>query len=253
MALFTPAVIEVTHENAVVEAGLRRILGAWPEFEVRGAKGASGFTAPTGDPDVIVLDHASGIQWAKNLQRHPRTSIMVVSMTGQETDVRSALAAGVRGYVLIDCSADDIVNAARALAAGRRHLCTAATLLMADSLAQPTLTMRESEVLALVFRGNNNKEVARALDISVGTVKSHVRGLLMKLGARCRTEALWIASQRGLIARPMDAVADLSAMSRQSSSDGSSAALRVTATRPRTLPTLGALQVSAAWGLRRAG
>jgi DNA-binding NarL/FixJ family response regulator len=225
MALVTPAVIDVTHHNAVIEAGLRRILASWPEFEVRGGAHAGGPATQSSDPDVVVLDHDNGISWAKRHPLQSRTNVLVVSMVGQESDIRSALAAGVRGYVLIDCSADEIVNAARAVAAGRRHLCTAATLRMADSLAQPVLTSRETEVLALVFRGNNNKEVARSLGISVGTVKSHMRGLLTKLGARCRTEALWVASQRGLIDRSADA-----------GSDGSAASMRQAPAAGRRVP-----------------
>jgi len=242
MALVTPAVIDVTHQNAVIEAGLRRILASWPEFEVRGGAEAGGPATQPSDPDVVVLDHDNGINWAKSHQLHPRTNVLVVSMMGQESDIRSALAAGVRGYVLIDCSADEIVNAARAVAAGRRHLCTAATLRMADSLAQPVLTSREAEVLALVFRGNNNKEVARTLGISVGTVKSHMRGLLTKLGARCRTEALWVASQRGLIDRSADAGSDGNTAPRRAPPTGGRSVPRVTGAQSRSFSSAGVLQ-----------
>lgn len=233
MPMVRPAVVTVAHENAVIEAGLRHILGSWPEFEIQPSVDSNQFAAAqAGTSDVLILDHESGIAWAKN---HPLGSahckVMVVAMTGQEADVRIALEVGIRGYVLIGCSADDIVNAARAVAAGRRHLCSAATLRMADSLSQPTLTLRESEVLALVFRGLNNKEVARLLDISVGTVKSHMRGLLAKLGARCRTEALWIASQRGLITRPDEATSDDAQASSRSLPSES-----WTTSRPRSVP-----------------
>ena len=210
MRYFTPAVVMVTHENAVIEAGLRHILGASPEFEVQASASSTQVAAAkAGDPDLVVLDHESGIAWARGAQRDSaRTNVMVVAMTAQEADVRVALEAGIRGYVLVGCSEAEIVNAARGVAAGRRHLCSEVTLRIADSLSQPALTLRESEVLSLVCRGLNNKEVGRSLDISVGTVKSHMRGLLAKLGARCRTEALWIASQRGLITRTEDASSD---------------------------------------------
>lgn len=194
--------VEVTHDIAVVEAGLRAILGAFPEFEVRPATRAR---SPAADVDLIVADHESGLRC---VARHGTDSnVLVIAMSGQDADVRSALEAGVRGYVICG-SEDEIVRAARAVAAGRRHLCSAATLRVADSLGQPALTLRESDVLALVLRGQSNKEIARALGIAEGTVKAHMRALLTKLGARCRTEALWIASQRGFVLRPSGATAE---------------------------------------------
>jgi DNA-binding NarL/FixJ family response regulator len=235
MPMFKPATVMVCHESAVIEAGIRHILGAWPEFEVLPAAHSNPRSALAAEPDLMVLDQERGIQWAKSRRDFPdsRANVMVVAMKGQESDVRLALEAGVRAYVLMGCSSDEIVDAAGAAAAGRRHLCSAASLHMADSLAQPALTPRESDVLALVFRGLNNKEVARALVISVGTVKSHMRGLMAKLGARCRTEALWIASQRGLITRPVDAVPGDS---------GSSRPYRTTG-QPASSPHLGRTQV----------
>lgn len=199
MPLSRPTVVEVVHQNAVIEAGIRCILETSPEFDVR----PSGPPAPAPEPDLMVLDPDGGTERLARRRAVPSAHphVIVVAMAAQETDVRRAWEAGVRGYVILGGAAEEIVTAARAVAAGRRYLCPAATLLMADSLTQPVLTPREGDVLALVNRGQNNKEVARSLEISVGTVKSHMRGIMTKLGARCRTEALWIASQRGLIAR----------------------------------------------------
>lgn len=192
-----PAVLDIQHEHALVNAGLRRILDAWSEFHVLPADSPSGQLHAA---DVVVLDHDAALE-----RRHPSQpggpNTLVVSTIAQDANVRAALEAGVLGYVSASCSADEIRMAVRVVAAGRRYLCSTASICIADSLALPALTARESEVLALVSRGRNNKEVARLLEVSVGTVKSHVRALLSKLGAQCRTEAMWIASQRGLIQR----------------------------------------------------
>ena len=248
MHMTRPAVVTIDHQNAVIEAGLRHILGSWPEFEIQPSVDSNRFAAAqAGSSDVLILDHDSGIAWARNHQLEPaRARVMIVALTGQEADVRVALEAGIRGYVLAGCSEDEIVYAARDVAAGRRHLCSAATLRMADSLSQPTLTLRESEVLALVFRGLNNKEVARSLDISVGTVKSHMRGLLAKLGARCRTEALWIASQRGLITRPEEANPGRAQVPGRSSSPASWGASRAGGISPKVAANLGVLHEATA-------
>jgi len=202
MPLSRPTLVEVVHQNAVIEAGIRCILETSPEFDVRTSH------PPAPELELVVLDPDGAPE--RLARRRPgacaNPHVIVVAMAVQETDVRRAWEAGVRGYVILGGAAEEIVTAARAVAAGRRYLCPAATLLMADSLTQPVLTPREGDVLALVNRGQNNKEVARSLEISVGTVKSHMRGIMTKLGARCRTEALWIASQRGLIARQANAV-----------------------------------------------
>ena len=197
-----PATVVVSHANALVEAGLRHILGKLPGLDVEPiSRSDRSLSTLAKEADLFVLDHDSCIQWAKDncSGSGMQAKVMVVAMSGQDIHARAAIEAGVRGYVLIDCAPEEIADAAVAVAAGRRHLCSVATLRMADSLAQPTLTQREHDVIALVFRGSNNKEVARSLNISVGTVKSHMRGVMSKLGARCRTEASWIASQRGLI------------------------------------------------------
>lgn len=192
-----PAVLDIQHAHALINAGLRRTLDAWSECHVLPADSPSGQLYAA---DVVVLDHDAALE-----RRHPSQpggpNTLVVSTGGQDANVRAALEAGVLGYVSASCSADEIRMAVRVVAAGRRYLCSTASICIADSLALPALTARESEVLALVSRGRNNKEVARLLEVSVGTVKSHVRALLSKLGAQCRTEAMWIASQRGLIQR----------------------------------------------------
>jgi DNA-binding NarL/FixJ family response regulator len=192
-----PAVLDIQHAHALINAGLRLTLDAGSEFHVLPADSPSGQRDAA---DVVVLDHDAALQ-----RRHPARpggpNTLVVSTIGQDVNVRGALEAGVLGYVSASCAADEIRMAVRVVAAGRRYLCSTASICIADSLALPALTAREFEVLALVSRGRNNKEVARLLEVSVGTIKSHVRALLSKLGAQCRTEAMWIASQRGLIPR----------------------------------------------------
>lgn len=194
--------VELRHGLPVVEAGLRHILEEWPDFELWPLPPAAAH-APWQErtPDVTILDHDRALQMV--MDRSPTAAssrrILVVAMMGHELDVRGAVEAGIRGYVVTDCPTEEIVRAARAVAAGQRYLCTAASLCLADKLGQPALTLRENEVLSLAMRGQSNKEMARSLAISVGTVKAHMRTLFSKLGARCRTEALWLASEKGLI------------------------------------------------------
>jgi len=197
MSLQNPPVLAIQHELALIDAGLRLVLGTMSEFHVLPAESSARRLETA---DVMVLDHEAALRRLRTaLPGAPNA--LVVSPIGHDTNVRGALESGVLGFVSTTCSADEIRMAVRVVAAGRRYLCGPASLRIADSLALPALTARENDVLALVSRGRNNKEVARLLDVSVGTVKSHMRALLSKLGAQCRTEAMWIASQRGLIPR----------------------------------------------------
>ena len=90
-------------------------------------------------------------------------------------------------------------QAIRTVHAGRRYLPAAIASKMAEHALQPELTRREREVLRWMARGKSNKEIGVALCISEGTVKTHVKAILAKLGAVSRTEAVMIAAERGLV------------------------------------------------------
>jgi DNA-binding NarL/FixJ family response regulator len=202
MPLDSPFLIDIAHENAVIEAGLRHILGQCGELSVLPPREVNERTdASLVGVNVLVLDHHSGVRWVEGHNREavlgPR--VVIVAFASQESEIRDAIQAGITGYLLVDCAPDEIVRAVKSVAQGRRYLCSSVTLRMADSLMLPTLTSREIEVLALVAVGRQNKEIARLLAIALSTVKSHMRTVMSKLGASCRTEALSIATRRGLL------------------------------------------------------
>jgi DNA-binding NarL/FixJ family response regulator len=121
-----------------------------------------------------------------------------------EADVRLALRAGVLGYLVQGCSSEDATLATRAVHRGERYFCAVATERMANSLAHSALTAREIEVLELLADGLSNKLIARQMNLTVGTVKSHVGAILDKLGAISRTQAVIVATHRGLVQRSLD-------------------------------------------------
>lgn len=92
-----------------------------------------------------------------------------------------------------------ILAACPALLLGRRFLSAAVTRSVADSLGREHLSGRETDVLQLLAEGCCNKTIARRLGIGVGTVKTHVKGVMSKLDATARTHALVVATQRGLV------------------------------------------------------
>ncbi len=204
--------IVVTDDHPVVRDGLVAILGSQPDFAVVG-DAASGQTtlelARTLRPDIVLLDlempEMDGVETLRQLQ-HLAPETRVIIFTAFDTDERilSAVRAGAQGYLLKGAPRNDIFQAIRVVHQGGSLLepMIAQKLLRQVSRESPgeaTLTPRELDVLRLLARGLQNKEIAIELGITGRTTKFHVGSLLRKLGAGNRTEAVAIAAQRGLI------------------------------------------------------
>jgi two-component system NarL family response regulator len=127
--------------------------------------------------------------------------VRILSLTSneREADIRRAIESGVHGYLLAGGPLHELIDAVRTVGGGMRYMSMSVARRMADSLTRVALTSREAEVLALVATGQPNKVIARRLSISLGTVKSHVSAIMVKLGAASRTEAARIAAARGLV------------------------------------------------------
>ena len=101
--------------------------------------------------------------------------------------------------MLKDISADDLINCIRDVLAGKTYLAPAAAAKLAEGVTRVQLTPREMATLKLLADGKANKEIATALDISERTVKTHLAHLFEKLGVTSRTEAVKVATRRGLV------------------------------------------------------
>jgi DNA-binding NarL/FixJ family response regulator len=122
-------------------------------------------------------------------------------VTDQSTgwQIRRAVDAGVRGYLLHDCSVEELSDAVRCVAGGRRYLsCPVADQLL-DNFSSAAPTAREFEVLQLMAQGLANKDIGRHLSIGEGTVKTHVKAILRKLQKPTRIAAIGEAFRRGLL------------------------------------------------------
>lgn len=113
--------------------------------------------------------------------------------------VRTAIQAGACGLICKEASLEEILAALSAVAQGRRYVAPGIGAALAEGRAGEDLTQRELEVLGLLSRGDCNKAIARSLDVTEGTVKSHVRSIMTKLESRSRTEAMHRAYQLGLV------------------------------------------------------
>jgi DNA-binding NarL/FixJ family response regulator len=190
--------VHIMHADPVMTVGLHAILAELPELRV-----STSLRQPEGQrvARVLVADYDTGIALARRPMpealRHP--AVLIVTQLDKEWEVRIAMDAGVHGYVLQSCSPDEVQKAVTALAQGQRYLTESVTRSVADSLSRETLTGRETDVLQLLAQGCCNKSIARKLGIGVGTVKTHVKGVMSKLDATARTHAVVVATQRGLI------------------------------------------------------
>lgn len=194
----------VVHPMPLLAAGIAAALQPWAPAQVLAAPWAVLQALPPLLPGramaaagpVVVADHAAGLALAAQGRG---LRILVLQQGARAWGVRLALQAGVLGYVDADCSLEELRQAVAAVQRGARHLCPVASAGMADSVVETALTPREMDVLQLLGDGLDNKTISLRLDIALGTVKSHVKAVLEKLGASSRTQAVAAGQARGLV------------------------------------------------------
>jgi len=128
----------------------------------------------------------------------PRVRAVLMGVEHTPLAVRDAMAAGACGFIGQTAGIEEMRTALSAAANGQRYLSPPVAAQLAESLAIEALTARESQVLHRLARGDSNKAIARDLDLGVGTVKTHVRAIMLKLGAQSRTEAVHKGYRLGL-------------------------------------------------------
>jgi DNA-binding NarL/FixJ family response regulator len=199
----------VLHHDPVAREGLLAAFGRYPDFEVVDSQADpmdSGSLRPLTTrfwADVVVADYECGVTLAARASRRTGApdalKIMILTSNYREWEIRRALERGVRGYVMVGCTLDELACGVRAIHRGARHLSPQVAQCLAESLSGEPLTTREEEVLRLVVEGLGNKTIARRLEIAVGTVKSHLKGVFDKLNVESRTQAICAAGRRGLL------------------------------------------------------
>ncbi|QBX38409.1 response regulator transcription factor [Brevundimonas sp. S30B] len=199
----------IADDHELTRAGLRAVIDREPDLEVID-EAATGEAAvdrcAAGDVDVAILDirfgsGMTGLEAARRILEHAGTRVLLLTLHDTAEYVRSALAAGVTGYVLKDAGREELLHAIRAVGEGRTALPSALLRLAVSPVAGPSdsdlarLTPREREVLALIKGGLTNKAIARELGIRPGTVKVHVEKVIAKLGVTDRTQAAVFAAR----------------------------------------------------------
>lgn len=189
--------VHIMHADPIMTVGIHAVLANQPGLRV---------TTHLRQPEaqrvarVLVTDYDNGVALARQASAAGQSPwVLVVTQFDKEWEVRLAMDAGVAGYLPQSCGPDELTHAVDLLVRGQRYLSESMTRSVADSLTREALTGRETDVLQLLAQGCCNKSIARKLGIGVGTVKTHVKGVMSKLDATARTHAVVVATQRGLI------------------------------------------------------
>ena len=165
-------------------------------------------------PDVILMDVTmpvlDGVEATRQVRdRVPGTQVVILTMHADKEVLVDAIRAGAAGYLVKDCSTEEVVETVRKAAAGETALSAelAASMLgevrdlvqREEAGAEPIISKREEEVLQLIADGLSTTEVAAKLYISVKTVKNHLASIYQKLDTRDRTQAVLQAVRMGIV------------------------------------------------------
>jgi DNA-binding NarL/FixJ family response regulator len=200
----------LSDDHPIVRAGMRALLEAEPDLSVVGEASSAEEAvrlAATPGVDLVLMDlqfpgRLQGVDATRRIRSTPGAPrVLVLTNYDTDADILGAIEAGASGYLLKDAPPGELVAAIRAAAAGESALAPAVASRLDASQRSPDqrLTVRESEVLALVAGGSTNREIGQALFLSEATVKSHLVHIFTKLGVGSRTAAVAKARELGAI------------------------------------------------------
>jgi DNA-binding NarL/FixJ family response regulator len=206
--------VAIVDDQPLFTDGLGRMIGAQPETEVVGTAhdGESGVKMCLElKPDVVLMDISmpvmNGVEATRKLRDLlPTARVLILTVHADDVHVFQGIKAGATGYLLKDCTPDDLSRAIRTVYAGDTIMAPeiARKMLLAfeeadEEPAAPQLTDRELQIITSLARGNGNKQIARGLSISEKTVRNHVSNIYKKLHVYDRTQAVLYAIREGLV------------------------------------------------------
>jgi two-component system NarL family response regulator len=215
-----PIRVLVVDDHALFRRGLQMVLEQEPDIEVVGeaSDGAEAVTSAAETlPDIVLMDvrmpKRGGIDACTSIHETvPSAKIIMLTISDEEADLYDAIKAGAMGYLLKEISIEEVASAIRAVHGGQSLISPSmASKLITEFAAMskktddrqqvptPRLTDREMEVLKLVAKGMNNRDIAKQLFISENTVKNHIRNILEKLQLHSRMEAVVYAVREKLL------------------------------------------------------
>lgn len=207
--------VGLVDDQPLVRSGFAMLVNSQDDLEVFWQAGDGSEVAGQPPVDVVLMDvqmpNMDGITAAAELLRRDQHVKVIMLTTFDDREyVTEALAAGASGFLLKDAEPEELLKAIRVVAAGDAVLAPRVTAkLLTDFVPRPKqvsfesalLTPREVEVLRLIALGYSNNEIAELHVVSLATVKTHVRHILMKLEVRDRVHAVLFAYRTGLVSR----------------------------------------------------
>ncbi|MFE1594874.1 response regulator [Nocardia sp. NPDC058705] len=200
----------ITDDERLVREGIAALLALQPGIEVVGTAESGSDAVELATiltPDVVLMDvrmpGMDGVEAATRLRG--RAIVLMLTTFDHDGYIIAALHAGASGYLLKDLPATELAQAIRLAHAGVDQYSAAVTTRLAamvrSRIPRPTidLTDRETDVLRLLATGAANREIARSLYLSEGTVKNHISSILHRLGVRDRTQAAIYAHEQGIL------------------------------------------------------
>lgn len=202
-----PHGVLVVDDHALVRTGVVNIISHETDLHVvaeasNGKEAVDAFARYR--PAVTLLDLRmpvmEGVEAVRQIrQLDPEAKVIILTTYDTDEDITRALKAGAKAFVLKDITADALIACIHDVLAGKTYLAPSAAAKLAEGVARVQVTPRELATLRLMADGKANKEIATALGISERTVKTHLGHLFEKLGVASRTEAVKVATRRGLV------------------------------------------------------
>jgi DNA-binding NarL/FixJ family response regulator len=210
-----PVSVMLADDHAVVRDGLRALLEGGNDLQVVAVAGNGREAVAEAlrlRPDIVIMDIAmpelDGVEATRRIvERSPETRVLILSMYLSAEHIYRALQAGAQGYVLKESAGEEVVDAIRALRAGKRYLSHRITETVIDDYLREgtnvspldSLSLRERDVLQLVVEGRTNAAIAQALSLSPKTVETYRARIMKKLKVKDTVELVKFSMRHGLI------------------------------------------------------
>jgi len=211
--------VMLVDDHEVVLEGLIRILEKQGGIQIVSVAGSAEEALERLErfpPEVVVVDiqlpGMNGIELIRRIKKsHPEIEAITLTVFDDEQFARQAIKAGAIGYVIKDAAKDELVKAVRSAAKGESLISTSVARKLIDEITEPSarkkkkaegfdgLSQREVEVIKLMAKGYNNRQISDLLYISEHTVKVHIRNIFRKIGVTDRTNAVLWAIEKGLV------------------------------------------------------
>ena len=203
----TLTTIVIADDHPLIRAGMASLLQSAGSFALLGQASDGEQAAELYQrlrPEVLLMDMSmpgcDGIEATQRIRRqHPQARIIILSAHEGDEVVHRAMRAGASGYLLKSAPFAELLDCIACVLAGRQYLAQGLSAKLAGRVHGSDLSTREQEILVHLATGMSNKLIARVAGIGVGTVKFHINNILSKLDAVSRTEAVMVASRRGIV------------------------------------------------------